>query len=239
MAEDQVEKPAQRQIKQAMLGAAYKVNDQFINGDQGVDPNGFEGIEKLIGTLAAAQTIGASEIDISGAPTSAVIQSFVDRLDEAIHQVDGHKPSFGLCNSTFGLRARSMLRREKLVGDNYDWVRQGFPFGTIRQSLKTKTTDPLFVYADIPFYDIGVKDDQTTQIITNAYAEGGSAAATRVYLVKAGDDQMEMLQFEAPKVERIGLLEDKDVERHRFSHILGTALWSHRGLVKVQGVKVA
>lgn len=239
MAEDQVEKPAQRQIKQAILGGAYKVNDQFINGDQGVDPNGFEGLEKLVGQLDAAQTVGASEIDISGAPTSAVIQSLVDRIDQGIYQIDGHKPSFGLLSGVAGLRIRSMFRREKLVGDHYDWVRQGFPFGNIRASLKTKSTDPVFVYNNIPFYDIGPKDDMTTQIIGNAYAEGGSAAATRIYLVKAGDDQMEMLQFSPPDVRRIGVLEDKNTERHRYTHRLGTAMWGHRSVVKIQGVKVA
>ncbi len=234
-----VERPSTRQQMLAVKGAAYKLNDQFVNGDQATDPNGFDGIEKIIGNLASAQTVGATEIDISGAPTSAVMHSFMDRVDDAIQAIEGHKPTFGLCNDTFGSRFRSVLRREGLLGDNHDWVRNGFPFGTMRQTQRTATTEPLFVYQGIPFYDIGLKADQSTRVITNAYAEGGSSAATRAYLVKLGEDDVEGLQFSPPDMVNIGLLENKNNERWRYTHRVGLAVWGPRSLVKIAGVKVA
>lgn len=233
-----IEKPSTRQAMLALRGAAYKVNDQFVNGDQAVDPNGFEGIVKILGNLAAAQTVGATEIDISGAPTDAVIQSFIDRIDEAIDAIDGHKPTFALCNRQFGLRARSMFRRADLLGNDEDWIRDGFPFGDQRKTLQTKSTDPMFIYQKIPFYDLGVRADQTTQIITNAYAEGGSATATRLFFVKAGEDNVEGLQRTPPSITDVGMLHDKNVRRRRFLWDLGLGVWGSRSLSLAAGIKV-
>lgn len=239
-------RPETFQMEAVIEGAAYKINDQFVNGDQASDPHGFEGIEKLVGQLGSAQTIGTSELDISGAPTSAVMHSVLDRIDEGIHAINGHKPTFGLVNDTFGMRFRSILRREGLLGDNHDWVRDGFPFGNIRSSLGTKTTEPLFVYQGIPFYDIGPSANATTglvskstRIIGNAYAEASSSAATRVYLVKLGDNDLEGLQYSAPETMRIGILEAKNAVRHRYVHRMGLGLWRPDSIVKVAGIKVA
>lgn len=233
-----VEKPSTRQTKMAILGSAYKFNDTFVNGDQASDPNAFDGIEKLVGNLDSDQTIGSSEIDITGAVASADAHALIDRVDEGIDAIEGHKPTFALCSRKFGLRFRSVLRQEGLLGDHYDWVRNGFPFGDIRQKLSTKSTDPMFLYAGIPFYDAGPKSDQVSSVIADDNAEGGSTGATRVYMVKLGPDDIEGLQYSPPNMRRIGVLEDKEVERHRFIWDHGLAMWGHRSLVKVQGIKV-
>jgi len=234
-----IEHPSTRQAKMAIEGAAYKFNDVFVNGDHGRDANEFEGLEKLVSNMGASQTIGATEIDISGAPTDSTMQSFIDRLDETIFAVNGHNPTFGLCNSAFGQRFRSVARRLKLPGDHYDWLNKGWPFGTVRMNNQTKATKPMFVYNDIPFYDIGVKADQSTNIIGSAYSEGGSSTATRVYLCKLGDNDVEGLQFAPPNVRKIAdTLEDKEVTRHRFTWTVGMGVWRGTSIAKMQGVKV-
>ena len=235
-----IEKPSMRQTKAAMLGAAYKMNDQFVNGDQGSDPNGFDGIEKILGNLAAAQTLGATELDISSAPTDATIQSVIDRIDEAVHAIQGHKPDFALINSQTGLRLRSCFRRADLLGDTHDWIRDGFPFGNIRQKLSTAATKPMFTYMGIPFYDLGVQSDMATQIMLNTYTEGGSTGTgSRIYFVKLGEDDIEGLQYAPPNMRPIGVLQDKEVERHRFTWSVGLAAWGSKSLSKVQGIRVA
>jgi len=236
-----LEKPSARQAKLATEGSAYVFQQQIVNGDQGSDPNGFDGFNKIVGNLASAQTVGASELDIRAAasPTSATMQSVIDRLDEGMDAVDGHKPTFALCNRQFGLRVRSIFRREGLLGDNWNWVRNGFPFGDLRQKLSTKATDPMFIYSDVPFYDAGVQADQTTQVIANNYSEGGSSNGTRVFFVKMGEDNVQGLQYAPPNMKNIGVLEDKEVERHRFTWMTGIAVWGHRSISKVQGIRVA
>ncbi|MCR4339421.1 MAG: hypothetical protein NUW01_05985 [Gemmatimonadaceae bacterium] len=237
-----LEKPSARLAKLATIGSAYVFQNQFVNGDQGSDPNGFDGINKIIGNLASAQAVGATELDIRAAasPTSATMQSLIDRLDEAIDAVDGHNPDFALCNRQFGLRIRSIFRREGLLGDNHNWVTQGFPFGDMRAKLSTAATRPMFVYNDIPFYDAGVQADQATQVILNTYTEGGSTSTgTRVFFVKLGEDNLQGLQYSPPRMRSIGVLENKEVERSRFIWDHGIAVWGHRSISKVQGVRVA
>lgn len=232
--------PQMTQTKAAMKGAAYKLNDYFVNGDQGSDPNGFDGIEKIIGNLAAAQTVGSTELDISGAPTDAVIQSVIDRLEEGINAVQGHQPDFGLVNDTTALRLRSCFRRAQLEGVDKDWIHDGDPFGNIRQKLNTASTKPMFYFQKIPFYNLGVKADQTTKVMLNTYTEGGSTAhGSRIYLVKKGEDDTEMLQFSPPGIKPIGLLQDKEVTRHRFTWTVGLAVWGSMSLVKIQGLRTA
>ena len=235
-----LERPQARQSKLAVLGAAYKLNDYFVNGDQGSDPNGFEGINKIIGNLASSQSVGATELDIRTSPSDDTIQSVIDRIDEGFHAIQGHKPDFALINATTGLRLRSIFRRADLLGNDFDWVREGMPFGNIRQKLSSAATKPMFVYQGVPFYDIGTKADQSTGIMLNTYTEGGSTATgSRIFLVKKGEDDTEMLQYSAPNVKSIGLLEDKEVERSRFTWALGLAVWGPKSLVKVQGLRVA
>ena len=235
-----LERPQARQSKLAVIGSAYKLNDQFVNGDQGADPNGFEGINKIIGNLASAQSVGATELDIRTAPSDDTIQSVIDRIDEGFHAIQGHKPDFGLINSQTGLRLRSIFRRADLLGVDKDWINDGMPFGNIRQKLQSAATKPMFVYQGVPFYDIGVKADQSTQIMLNTYTEGGSTSTgSRIFLVKKGEDDTEMLQYAAPNVKSIGLLEDKEVERSRFTWSLGLAVWGSKSLVKIQGLRVA
>ncbi len=238
-----VERPSTRQAKMAVIGSAYVMNDTFVNGDQAVQPKQFDGIEKIISNMGANQTVGSTEIDISGNPSEATMDAFVDRIDSGIFQANGHKPTFALCNSTFGLRARSVFRRMKLAGNDADWLNSNLlPFKNQRMLSSSAATKPMFVYQDIPFYDIGPKADayETTQIIGNAYNEGGSSAATRLYFVKTGSDDLEGLQFSPPQMKMIfANLPDKDVQRHRFTWLTGLGVWGRQSLVKVAGVKVS
>lgn len=234
-----VEKPSTRQTMLAIKGAAYKVNDTFVNGDIGSDPYAFDGLNKAVGNLGSAQSVGSTEIDVADNGTSAERQSVFDRLDEGFHAIEGHKPSFGLCNSTFGLKFRTFLRMEGLLGNDNDWSIEDYGFGNARMTNRTASTKPMFAYNQVPFYDIGVKADQTTKVIGDTYTEGGStASATRVFLVKAGEDDVEGIQFSAPDMREIGMLEAKNVLRHRFTWRLGMALWGPRSIVKVQGISV-
>lgn len=238
------ERPSTRQTMLAIKGAAYELNNVFINGDQAGNPNQFEGIEKLLTNLGASQTVGSSEIDIRPAqnPTAAVMQSFVDRIDEAIDAVNGRRPDFALCSRRFGLTARSIFRRLQLTGDNYDWVK-GMPMGDIRQTLRTASTKPMFVYGGVPFYDIGNAVDETgaeTPIIRNDYVEASSSAATRVYFVKQSEHDLEGLQFAPLSMKKIAdTLEDKDVQRHRLTWMVGLGAWSKDCLSVAKGIRVA
>lgn len=238
------ERPSTRQTKQAILGAAYEMNNTFVNGDQAGNPNQFEGIEKILGNLGASQNIGSTEIDVrlSQNPNDSTIYALFERLDEAIDVINGGTPDFALINRQTGMVIRSLMRRIKLPGDTFDWVK-GMPFSDIRSTYRTAATKPMFVYNTVPFYDIGNAVDEegrSTQIIRNDYAEAGSANATRIYFVKQGADDLEGLQYQPISVKKIAdTLESKDVQRHRMTWIVGLGAWSKDCLSAARGIRVA
>lgn len=235
---DLKERQSVRQAKLAMKGAAYVVNDTFVNGDQGSDPNAFEGLNKLVAGLDSGQTIGATEIDLTASYTDAIAESLFYRLDQGIYACEGHMPSFALCNSTLLLAMESIGRQYKLRGDHFDWKTATFDIGDTRTKLSTKASRPAFTYRGIPFFDIGLKADQSTKIIGDTYTEGGSTAhGTRVFFVKQGEEDLEGLMSEQFDIRDIGILEDKDVIRKRASGILGLACWGPRSIAKVQGIR--
>lgn len=232
-----IQRASTTQLMLAKRGAAYKVNDQFINGDQGSDPNGFNGLNKIVGNLASAQTVGASQLDISGASNHELA---VDRIHLGMHSVDGHNPTAGFGNSQFLLRFESMLRQTDMVGLDYNWKSAALEVNDPRKTQTTASQRPAFMYRGVPFYDLGVKADQSTQVILNTYTDGGlgSSDNTRLFFVKLGEDNLEGIQFAPLSVNEIGLLEGKDNKRWRLKWILGTAAWGPRCAVKVIGLKV-
>lgn len=237
------EKPSTRQAEQAILGAAYEMNNTFINGSQAVDPNQFEGIEQIVTNLGSSQNIGASQLDVRAAanPTADTWFALFDRLLEGHDAVNGHKPDFALINRQAGARIRAGFSRTGYRGDHYDWVK-GMPFGDIRNTLRTAATKPMFVFEGVPYYDIGDAVDENgaeTAIIGNSYSEL-SGNNTRIYYIKQGSNDLEGLQYAPMRMQKIAdTLHDKDVQRHRLTWMTGLGAWSKDCVAVVRGVRVA
>lgn len=236
---DKLQRDQMTQTKAAMMGANYELNDVFINGDQGVDANQFEGLNKLVSQLDSAQTIGSSALDISAGGDQATRWNVIDRMLDAHRQVSGQKPSYAFCNDTFESKFRGILMREGLLGDHHNWLEDTFNPGDPRKGASTAATKPSFIFDGVPYWNLGVKTDQTTRIIGNAYTEDLAFSATRVFLVKEGEDELEGIQAEPIGVSDIGILEDTDVHRWRLKWLPGLACWGPQSIVKVQGIKVA
>ena len=236
--EDLIAKPSQKQTKLALKGAAYVINDRFVNGDQGTDPNGFDGIEKLVGNLASGQTIGSTEIDLTASYTSAIGQSLIDLIHQGMAACEGHMPTAAFANSDCLYQLERVLRREQLLGNDYNWKNAPLEVDDPRRSLNTATSKPAFMYRGVPFYDLGFKADQSTKIIGNTYTEGGSTAhGTRIYFIKQGPEDLEGIQNDPLHIMPIGVLESKDSYRFRLLWTLGLALWGPRSIVKCQGIR--
>lgn len=234
---NQLQKPAQMQLSLLRRGAAYEVNDKFINGDQGTDPNSFNGLNKIVGNLASGQTVGASQLDISGASNAVAA---LDRIHLGMHRVEGHNPTAAFADEQFLLRFESILRQGSLLGNDYNWKAAGLEVDDPRVSQRTASTRPAFHYRGINWYDLGVKADQSTQVILNTYTDGGlgSTDNTRVFFIKEGADDLEALQAQPLEMKSIGELQDKDNYRWRFKWIIGLGAWGPRSVSKVIGLKV-
>lgn len=237
-ADDVLERQSVRQTKLAIKGAAYQLNDAFINGDQSSDPNQFEGVNKLVGTMDSGQTINSTEIDLTTTYSDAIAESLFFALDKGIYACEGHNPKYAFANSTFLQKMESIGRQYKIRGNDFNWNTAVFDIGDVRQKLSTAATRPAFTYRGIPFFDLGKKSDQSTLVIGNTYTEGGSTVhGTRVFFVAAGEDDLEGLQAEPINTVDIGILEGTDVRRTRVTGTFGLACWGPRSIVKVQGIR--
>ncbi len=235
-----IAKPSAQQTKLAIKGAAYVINDRFINGDQGSSPNGFDGLNKLVSNLATTQTVdNTTEVDATASYTSAMGQTVINLVHTAMHRTEGHMPTAAFANSDFLLKFEEILRREQLLGNDYNWKERALEVDDPRRSLNTASTKPAFTYRNVPFFDLGTTGDQSTKIIGNTYTEGGSTAhGTRVFFVKQGPEDLEGLQNDPLQVRPIGLLESKDSYRFRLTWSLGLGLWGPRSITKLQGIRV-
>ena len=240
----QLERQSTQQMSLAIKGAAYKMNDTFINGDQASDANSFEGLNKLVGELASTQSVdvGSGGAISIAAYTEASSWTFLQKLHQAMHRVEGHLPTAAFANSeTLLAMEQNVIMRLQLHGDHHDWVESALEVDDPRRSLRTASTKPAFVYRKVPFYDLGVKADQTTNVLLNTYTEGANSSGntSRIFFIKQSPEDLEGLSVEMPSFDEIGLLEDTDVLRWRLKATFGLANWGPRSISKLYGFTAA
>lgn len=206
----------------ALKSVAYKFNDKFINGNPVADPEEFKGLKVRVDEAVAEgftdQDIAA---DVSNALPSAISadnHKFLDKLDELIYSVKGHNPDFLIMNRKMLLVLRSILRHERLLDTTRD--------------MFDRVVD---VYQGCRLIDIGVKADQTTDII----GIDGSGF-TEIYAVKFGiGDLLWGIQEYPLEVEDKGLLESMPVYRTEMDWPLGLAQADARAVGRLHSIKVA
>lgn len=199
----------------ALEAMAYKFNDKFINGNPDVNPEEFKGLSERVDDLVAEGFIG-QYIDNAGTAGTGMLNSsaerhnFLDHLDQLIYAIKGHKCDVLLMNSDSLLAINSALRRETLLDHSKD------QFGRM-----------IDLYRGIPMLDMGVKADQTTEVITSkeTLEDAGDAESTSIYAIRFGIGQYLWGIQEYPlEVDDKGLLEGKPVYRTEIDWPLGLAM---------------
>ena len=215
-----------RAIQQQLVlkAMAYAFNDKFINGVVNVDyPLEFKGLRARIDEIGGNQKIDCVCGGVGILNSSARSQDFLDKLDTLIYSIDGHKPEYLLMSQKCLLAVRSLLRREKLLDTTKD--------------MFDRVVD---VYQGVRLIDVGVKADQTTQIITNAETSAGvdgTSEHTSIYAVKfsVGDMTWGIQQFPL-EVKDMGEMETKPTYRTRVTWNLGLATVNPRSLGRLYGI---
>lgn len=212
----------------ALQGMAYQFNDDFINGDPDVDPEEFKGLKKRIDDLVADDFAG-QYIDNGGTAGDGVLHdaaerhNFIDSLHKLLYAIKGHKPDVLLMNSKCLLAINSALRRETGMLD----------------STKDAFDRRVERFYGVPMLDMGVKADQTTEIITNTETleDDGGAESTSIYAVRFGIGQFLWgIQEYAIEVDDKGLLEDKPVYRTEIDWPLGLAMADPYSIARLYGI---
>lgn len=205
-----------RAITQVMMtkSIAYKFNDKVINGNPESDPEEFKGIKERVDDNVAEGYSGQKvDFECDGVGilnSSAHSHDFLNFLDTLMYQIPAHSPDFCLMNSKLLLAMRALLRKEKLLDSTKDFFDRVIDtYGTAR------------------LIDIGVKADQTTEIITNTETAAGASGGTEctsIYAIKFGIGEYVWGIQEYPlEVEDLGRLEDKPVYRTEMDWPLGLA----------------
>ena len=182
------------------------VTHNFFNGDIDTNPKGFNGLYKRFGITGGFPS--GSVISASGTTDSLKVhadatnaQKFFEKLDEAIYTaglsgllVDGTPRGALFMNKTSYL---GFQKAAKMTGYSIDQVDL---FGHTWKS-----------YMGIPLVDVGLRYDQSTEIITDTYDPGdGGNDASRIYVCRfaapdgdiesAGADGLALVQAHSYKV---------------------------------------
>jgi hypothetical protein len=214
----------QNQRKMSAKAMAFEFNDQFINGDPTNDE--FKGISARIDDIYASgytdQYFDAGSTASAGRGIlydSTERQYFIDSVAKLIHVTSEHKPDALFMNAKMYLCFESAMRREQLLKQTEDM------FGRV-----------INTFQGIPLVDIGVKADQTTEIITNSETLSGGTDETSIYAVKYGDDEyMFGIQQEPMQVRDLGEIDTKPVYRDRVEWVVGLAVNNPRSLARAYG----
>jgi hypothetical protein len=214
------------QQQMTMKSIAYTFNDKFINGNPTSDPEEFKGLQKRVDDI---NTDGYTDqyVDLADTTDLGILRdsasrfAFLDKLNTALYAIKGHNADYALMNKKTLLAVRSLLLREKLLDTTQDMFNRRID-----------------VYMGTRLIDIGVKSDQTTEIITNTETTGGGSYETSIYLIKFGIGDMTWgIQQYPLEAYDIGELQDKPVYRTRIDWNLGLATVDPRSIVRLYGIR--
>lgn len=219
-----------RAIQQTMAlkSFAYQYNWKFIAGNPTVDPDEFKGLRLRVDDVYdegfVDQKIQSNDTDTGINNSSTTRFNFLDDLNKLMYAISGHSPDVLLMNAKTLLAVRSLLLREKLLDTTRD--------------MFDRQVD---VYMGARMMDIGVRQDQITEIILNtetaAGAPDGGSENTSIYAAKFGiGDMFWGIEMYPLEVTDLGELQTAPVFRTRMDWPHGLADINPRAIGRLYGI---
>lgn len=222
--------PKVEQIEMKSKSMALTFSDYFINGDRGVDPLGFEGLKKRIANGPARQKVrGSSTTDSNDVTASlANARKFLDTFEQAMHSAGAGASNAIFCNEGIKWGINRVLRYLGVSGGTMDTFQDAWG-------------RDVPAYKGVPIYDIGLKYDQTTEIIpSNEVADDAGADSTSIYFVPFSNEQgIVGIQAEPLKSWDVGERESKPTNLIRFEWVCGLAGFGSYGAARLYNVRDA
>lgn len=225
--------PLGLQVSMKAKAVAFQFNDTFINGDQASNPDSFEGLKKRVAGMPSRQTIDlASAGDSLKVLASATTEhTFIDAIHQAAKYVDGATHIF--TNETTWLGLGKVARRLNL-------------FQTLTDALGHQWNSISSSGGMLPFIDVGLKGDKTTEIITNTEDPGdGGNDSTSIYVVRMDtDDGLHGIDLEGHSLDVYDPLEGGEMESgpqylRRIDWGVGLFNLSQYVIARIKGFKMA
>jgi len=224
--------PVKMQVDARLQSMAITWNNQFINGDVAVAPDGFNGLKVRVANMDARQTIWAAASGAAPAdPTAsaAAARKYFNQFNAAIQRCNAGDCDAIIMNENMQTGFSIALSYIQGAG-NYLAVTKD-QFG--RQDLS---------YKGIPFIDPGYLQNQTTEVITETEIAGdGGADSTSIYFVSFNTDNgvygIQLNQFKAYDPLNGGEMESKPSKMMRVDWWNGIASFGRRGIVRMRNIE--
>ncbi len=214
----------QNQRELSAKAMAFEFNDQFINGDPVNDE--FKGLLERVEDIRvdySSQYIdGGSTVTNNRGMLYDTTERhyFIDKVAELIHMVIEHKPDAMYMNAKMYLAFEACMRREQLLKQTEDM------FGRIINTFQS-----------VPLIDIGIKADQSNEIITNGENLSSGSEETSIYGVKYGDGKYFWgIQQEPMQVTDLGELQTISKYRDKVEWVVGLAHSNPRSIARLFGM---
>jgi hypothetical protein len=229
------------QLLAYLKAASYDLNDKFFNNDHLTgDADAPVGIRyrldnpSTMGTNSACK-INGSGVDITqGSMTAATAASFIELIEQALSEIDGGVDGNGCVLYMNRLVQRRLGRAIRMLGagGGFEMVTDAFD----RRVMK---------FRNATIRTIGLKADQSTEIITNTETSAGangSSTFSSLYAVKYGEGYAQGWQYEsiADSVQFIGQRSDEPThERLIIDWAAGMRFDHTRAAARVFNIKVS
>lgn len=173
--------PKRLQMDMKLAAMAFKFNDYFINGDHATEPDGFEGLKKRVAGMPTRQTVGfaaSNAAALDPTASAAAARAFIDYLEKMHTYTNGGQVNGYFCNEGILWGVGRVVRYIQASGGN--WL-------STTQDSFGRTIPTLW---GAPLIDVGLKADQSTEIITETEVAGDSGTdATSIYAVSFNEEQ--------------------------------------------------
>jgi len=228
---------AKRDLKTQMdmkaQAVSFKWNDTFINGDNAVDADGFEGVKKRNTNMPSRMTV---YLDSDGDGTGDALKVLASAANENAFIDALHKA-----------KKRAGATHILLNEDSYLGLGQVLRRLNLNTTMMDAHDHEWDTFAKLPMVDVGLKADKSTEIITNTEDPGdGGNDASSIYFVRMdtrdGLHAIQLEGFTGPKVYdplNGGEMESGPQYLRRIDFTCGLFSLSQYSICRVQGFKMA
>ncbi len=171
--------PKVLQTQMKLKSMSLQWNDYFINGDHATDADGFEGLKKRLTGMPSRQSIAIGDsaaLDVTASTTNALL--FIKKWELAYRRANGGSVNAIFLNDTLLYGFGHALRYANAAG------------GNVLDVTKDSFDREIVTYKGTPMIDMGLKKDQSTEIIPLTETSLSAASnATSAYFCSFGVEQ--------------------------------------------------
>ena len=227
-----IKDPIQMQMEGKLKSMALDWNYTFINGDQGTDPNQFNGLKKRVSLMPSRQTVyaaGSTSAPVDPTATAAIARGFMNNINKAWRYCNAGNVNMILCNEDFIVGFSRVLALMQSSGNYLSVTKDEYG----REEVS---------YRGVPFVDMGLKKDMTTEVISNTETAGdGGADSMSVYFVSVNTQDgiygIQLNPFQAYDPLSGGEMESKPSKLRRVDWWNGLATFGRYGITRLRNIE--